>query len=176
MKKLFVLLLVALCSACAKDHSVPPANLVYLSVVREEDFDVYDIRYTSDVDALNLFGKGDREGIASAQLQCALGEDQDFSVGHFQRNSAYGLLERDQLNKDALRYSYVTSAFLRKTKSNGSSEGDLSVAELHVLLSNRTSVPCKVIITAYGYNAYYSNTLHIPTTDLLREINKPKSN
>lgn len=176
MRKSFVPLLIVLCSACAKDHSMPPANLIYLSVARDGDFGLYDIHYESDVNILDLFGRGEGEGVVAAQLQCALGDDQDFSIGHFQRESAYGSISREQFNKDALRYRYVTTAFLRKSKNNGSSDGDLSVAELNAMLTKKINIPCKVYITAYGYKTYYSNAMYIPTSDLLREINKPKSN
>lgn len=84
MKKLLAILLIVFCASCAKDHSVPAANLNFLNV--------------------------EREGNSS----------------------------------------------------------------LYALLSQRKSVPCKVVVTAYGYKPYYSNTMNIPTADLLREINKPE--
>lgn len=105
-----------------------------------------------------------------------LDDDKDFSAGHYQKSSGHGLVDKEQAGKDPLKYNYVTTTFLRKTKTKGSSDVDLSVAELNALLWNRKSIPCKVVITAYGYKPYCSNTMNIPSADLLRKINKPRSN
>jgi hypothetical protein len=48
------------------------------------------------------------------------------------------------------------------------------VAELNQLLANKQQIPCKVVVTAYGYKPYYSNTMNHRSRDLLREINKPR--
>ncbi|WP_238344750.1 hypothetical protein [Pseudomonas sp. SWRI81] len=174
MKKLLAVLLIIFCASCAKDHSVPPANLNFLSVEKEGNSSLYAVYYGSDVDLLNLFNRGKRVGAASTMLECALGDDQDFSITNRLRYSAYGVIDEDASNKARGRFNYVTSAFLRQTPDNGSTQDNLSVPELNALLSQRKSVPCKVVVTAYGYKPYYSNTMNIPTADLLREINKPE--
>lgn len=66
MKNSFILMFFSLCSVCAKDHSVSLANLTCLSVGREANANLYDVRYASDVNVVDLFGRGEREGIASA--------------------------------------------------------------------------------------------------------------
>ncbi|VVP20467.1 hypothetical protein [Pseudomonas fluorescens] len=175
MKKLWIFLLAVLCSSCAKDHSVPPANLGFLKVERENNGTLYAIHYNSDVNLLDLFGRGMREGAASTMLKCALGEDEDFSITNRFRYSAYGVIDEDDANRTREKFNYVTSAFLRQTQNNGTSQEYLSVDELNSLLSAKQQIPCKVVVTAYGYKPYYSNTMHIPVADLLREINKPRS-
>ncbi|MFJ7315636.1 hypothetical protein ACIQVE_23320 [Pseudomonas sp. NPDC098747] len=164
----------AVCAGCAKDHTLPPANLFFVSVERERNL-LYDIRYQADVDVLDLFARGERNGMVSGTLQCALANDQDFSVGKSMQFSAVGLIESEKNKKVNTTFSYVTSAFLVETSSNQSSQRDLSAAELNQLLLNKQKIPCKVVVTAYGYKPYYSNTMHIPVADLLREINKPRS-
>lgn len=64
---------------------------------------------------------------------------------------------------------------MSETLDKGQSRRDLSVEELNALLANKQTIPCKTLITAYGYKAYYSNTLQLPVADLLREINKPET-
>jgi len=170
MYRLFACLLFVICSGCAKDHVWPPANLSYVSV--ERDRSLYVIRYQSNIDVLDLFGRGERVGMASGMLHCALAEDQDFSVGKAIRFSAFGLISPDKRDGAPAGYSYLTHAFISETSSNRSSERYLSVAEINQLLSGKQQIPCKVVVTAYGYKPYYSNTMNLPVADLLREGNK----
>ncbi|RON57439.1 hypothetical protein [Pseudomonas frederiksbergensis] len=175
MKKSFVLLLILICSGCAKDPVKPPADLRYLSVDRN-DLSIYDISYDSDIDLLDLFDRGEGVGYAAAMLVCALGDDQEFSIKHNIRLAAYGSIRGGGHTKTDGTFRYVTSTLLSEYSSDGGLRRDLTSNELKVILGDKASIPCKVLITAYGYKPYYSNTLYIPTTDLLREINKPKSN
>ncbi|MFJ4605442.1 hypothetical protein [Pseudomonas atacamensis] len=165
--------LLAVCSGCAKDHAKPPANLNYVSVERES-FRLYAIRYQSDVDVLDLFNRGEGVGMASGTLECALADDHDFSVDKAMQFSAVGLIDSYVSKREKEKSSYLTSAFLVETSSDRSSQRHLSTTELNNLLYNKTQIPCKVVITAFGYKTYYSNTMNIPTADLLREINKPE--
>ncbi|MEG0066447.1 MAG: hypothetical protein RR740_17790 [Pseudomonas sp.] len=174
MYKLFLCVVLAICSGCAKDHLQPPANLIFVSVERERSL-LYVIRYQSDVDVRDLFGRGERQGMISGTLRCALADDHDFSVGKAIRFSAIGLIRSEKNQANETKFSYLTPAFITETSDNRSSERDLSVAEMNQLLSNKQQIPCKVVVTAYGYKPYYSNTMHIPVADLLREINKPRS-
>ncbi|UEB94166.1 hypothetical protein LIS66_17450 [Pseudomonas sp. HN2] len=173
MNRTLLCAFLAICSGCAKDHVMPAAHLKFMSVEREQSV-LYVIRYQSDVDILDLFGLGEREGMISGMLKCALADDQDFSVGKGIRFSSYGLIRSEKTKSESAKFSYFTRAFMSETSSDQSSERHLSVAELNNLLSNKTQIPCKVVITAYGYKPYYSNTMNIPTADLLREINKPE--
>ena len=173
MHRLLFCFFLAICSGCARDHVKPPANLSFVSVERQKSL-LYDVRYQSDVDVLNLFDRGERVGMASGMLKCALEDDQDFSVGKAIRFSAVGLVTSEISEDGKAGYSYLTSAFMVETSSNRSSERNLSVAELNQLLANKQQIPCKVVVTAYGYKPYYSNTMNLPVADLLREINKPR--
>ncbi|MFP6833030.1 hypothetical protein PS619_04274 [Pseudomonas fluorescens] len=174
MHKLFPYILLGVCSGCAKDHVQPPANLIYVSVEREKSL-LYDIRYESDIDVLDLFDRGERQGMASGTLECALADDYDFSVDKAIQFSAVGVIESEKKRVTAkAKFSYLTSVFLVETSSSRSSQRDLSASELNHLLANKQQIPCKVVVTAYGYKPYYSNTMNIPVADLLREINKPR--
>ena len=173
MYRLFLCVVLAVCSGCAKDHLQPPANLSYVSVDRSSSL-LYVIKYQSDVNVLNLFGRGERQGMASGTLRCALADDHDFSVGKAIQFSAVGLVDSDVRENGNSKFSFSTSTFITETSSNRSTERDLSAAELNQLLSNKQQIPCKVVVTAYGYKPYYSNTMNIPVADLLREINKPQ--
>lgn len=172
IKKVLLCAFLVVCSACAKDPLKPPATLSFMSVEREKSL-LYAIRYQSDIDVLDLFGRGERVGMISGMLRCALADDHDFTVGKAMQFSAFGLIRSEDNAGQKGAFSYLTRAFMVETSSDRSSERNLSVAELNHLLSNKQQIPCKVVVTAYGYKPYYSNTLHIPVADLLREINKP---
>ncbi|WP_049828014.1 hypothetical protein [Pseudomonas sp. H1h] len=172
MYRLLLCGLLAMCSGCAKDHVKPPANLSFESAEREKSL-LYVIRYQSDVDVLDFFGRGERVGMISGMLHCALADDHDFSVGKAIQFSASGLIRSDKNEDRKAKFSYFTRAFLSETSDNRSSERNLSATELNQLLANKQQIPCKVVVTAYGYKPYYSNTMNLPVAELLREINKP---
>ncbi|BAV77119.1 hypothetical protein PCAU_4910 [Pseudomonas chlororaphis subsp. aurantiaca] len=173
MKNLFTLLFVMLCASCAKNHGKTPANLEFVSTSRIENFTAYTIHFNSDVDLLDLYGKGRGRGQISTKLLCALGADQDFTVGHFMEPSASGLIEDDTLHSSREKFSYLTSALLSDTFEP--TQPKRTIHELNQLLANKQNIPCKAVITAFGYKAYYSNTLQLPVAGLLHEINKPKT-
>lgn len=176
MKRIVLVLLILACASCAKDHNKPSADLAFVSVEREGDLPLYDVSFSASVNLQDLYGQGEGLGQASTKLICALENDSDFSVGNIIERSAYGLIEKSAIAHSPGAFNYVTRAFLSETRNKGTSRRNLSVSELNSMLANKADIPCKVVITAYGYKPYYTNTLHIPTTDLLREINKPKSN
>ncbi len=173
MYRLLLCGLLTICSGCAKDHVKPPANLSFESVERENS-SLYVIRYQSDVNVLDLFDRGERVGMISGMLHCSLADDHDFSVGKAIQFSAFGLIRSEKNGDATAKFSYLTRAFLSETSNDRSSERDLSVTELNHFLSDKQQVPCKVVVTAYGYKPYYSNIMNIPVADLLREINKPR--
>lgn len=112
-------------------------------------------------------------GMASGMFECGLSDDQDFSIKKFMRFTAFGVIEPEKDVSSKVGFSYLTHTFMSELSNGGGSRRDLSVAELNHLLANKQQIPCKVVITAYGYKPYYSNTMNIPVADLLREINKP---
>ncbi|WP_439879164.1 hypothetical protein [Pseudomonas prosekii] len=175
MKFITLVIFAILCSACAKDHHIPAANLRYTSVHIDEVGIMYRINYGSNMNLLDLYGRGMREGVASTLLNCALGEDQDFSVEHFIQFTAMGGIDVDASSRSGEKFNYSSHVFLEETDSHGSRAKMLSVKELNGLLAGREYVTCKVVVTAYGFKPYYSNALLIPAADLLREINKPRS-
>ncbi|VVQ18592.1 hypothetical protein PS925_04463 [Pseudomonas fluorescens] len=174
MNKFLLCVFLCICSGCAKDHIKPPANLVFRSIERDDSSLLYVIRYQSDVDVLNLFDRGERVGMASGMLECALSDDQDFSIKKFMRFTAFGVIQPEKDVSSKMGFSYLTRTFMSELSNGGGSQRDLSASELNQLLSNKQQIPCKVVVTAYGYKPYYSNTMNIPVADLLREINKPR--
>lgn len=113
------------------------------------------------------------KGAASTMFECPLGDDQNFSITNRFRYSAYGLIEVDETSQAGGKFNYMTSAFCDRPKITVLRKR-ISVQELNDLLFGKQQIPCKVVVTAYGYKPYYSNTMNLPVADLLREINKPR--
>jgi len=173
MKKSIALLLMVVCSGCAREHVKPEADLSYMSVERDNRYPIYDVSYSSNINLLDLFDRGEGVGYAAAFLVCALGNDQDFSIGHHMQFAALGSIKGDGQSQEKGTFNYVTSALLSEVSNSGGSRRNLASNELNEILADKSSIPCRVRITAYGYETYYSNAMYIPTADLLREINKP---
>ncbi|MFL9850712.1 hypothetical protein [Pseudomonas chlororaphis] len=173
MRKILLAAAILLCTSCAKDHGKPSAVLEFSSVARVENLTSYTIHYSSDIDLLDLYGRGRGNGQILTQLRCALGADQDFSVGHFMEPSIDGLIEEDSTRSDIKKFSYLTQTLL--SDSFNPAQPELNIQTLDRLLAGKKTIPCKAIITAYGYKTYYSKPMELPVKDLLREINKPKT-
>ncbi|PXX52165.1 hypothetical protein SAMN05660489_06191 [Pseudomonas sp. LAMO17WK12:I10] len=175
MKRALLLLLTIACTSCAKDHGQPPVDLDFVSIERKGDLSLYVIHYHSTLNLLNLYGRGIGEGIASTQLICALGSDYDFSIEHEIEHSAYGRIQQAPTHANGPFSDFITEAFLSETLNKGQSRRNLTDDELNRLLASKKTIPCKAVITAYGYKPYYSKPMELPVKDLLREINKPKT-
>lgn len=170
MKKTLVIALIALCSACAKDHGKPIASLSYTAITARPGTDLYDVRFTADADLLNLFGA--HENPIGGRLRCALSDDNDFSADHAMAQSARGPIERDVPPKSEGGFAFIATVFFTETLDNGTSDRTLEGAELNGLLSNKQAIPCKYVMTAYRFKPYYSGALLIPTMDIRREISR----
>jgi hypothetical protein len=165
--------LIALCSACAKDHGKPIASLNYTAITARPGTDLYEVRFTADADLLNLFDAS--ENPIGGRLRCAISDDNDFSVDHVMAQSARGPIERAAPAKSEGGFAFIATVFFTETLDNGTSDQTLEAAELNGFLSNKQAIPCKYIVTAYKFKPYYSGTLWVPTMDILREISRQDS-
>ena len=151
----------------------PPATLSFISVERYGIGLYYYIKFKSDIDIMNLFDRDKRVDVIYRGIECALADDTDFAVDKSIQFSARGLVDPDESKGSDVGLSYIANARLVETYNNQSSTRYLTTSELNQFLSNKQQVPCKVLMTAWGYKPYYSNTMNIPVADLLREINEP---
>lgn len=169
MKWLSFFVLVALCSACTKEHGKPIADITYRDFSGTGD-GFYDLALRSDVDLLSLFKAG--EGFVGGRLECALSTDTDFSVEHVMQQSGYGALEAAEPIHSAEGFFFVASLSFRQTDADGTSSHSLSGKEVSALLAGKQDIPCKYVATIFGTKPYYSGTLMVPVRDILRELNR----
>lgn len=163
MRKLFLCLMIVVCASCARNHGKPIANITYLGVDRYLDRNIYPVSFSSDVDVVSLFKS--RIGLS---LLCPLDEDKDFSIAHQMSNYGEGLIE-PIITDDGPAFKADLMFFKRNDSTN---QKLLKSDELRSWLGQRESLACKVRINSYSYKVYLSETMNIPTADLLREVNK----
>jgi hypothetical protein len=168
MRRILLVALLALCTACAKDHGKPIASLSYVNISAKPNEDLYSIDFSSDVDLLNLFHAN--ESLIGGRLVCALSDDEDFSVEHVLKQSASGQIEPATPALVDDRFAFVATMLFTETLDNGTSDRILSANEISTLISERQQIPCRYIMTAYNVEPYYSGVLLLPTKDILREI------
>ncbi|WP_139831475.1 MULTISPECIES: hypothetical protein [unclassified Pseudomonas] len=160
---LFVALLLS--SSCAMNHGKPIANLKYLGVDRYLDRNIYQVRFASDVDVVDLFTSK-----ISQALICSFGDDLDFSVSHAMDSYGEGSIESIVSSKSP-EFRADVLFFERK---DATSEKVLDSEGLKSRLLGREFLVCKVRINSYSYKVYLSEEMRLPVADLLREVEKFK--
>ncbi|MFJ2488514.1 hypothetical protein [Pseudomonas sp. NPDC087639] len=168
----FALLIVAslLCVSCAKSHDIRSAKLEFESIQSRSENIFFDVNFYSDMELLELFRREKKANSYDQVFICALGEDTDFSVEHTISKAAMGLIEE---NKEPLRqagFAYTARIAVKNVAEKKRSSTYLSREELEKLLVGKQSIPCKVVITATGYKAYYTQSMFIPVADILSAL------
>lgn len=166
LRKIVAPLLIALsCSACMKDHHQPIANLAYLRAEPEAGRVSFNLFFASDLDLDQVYSRLDGSGKIGQSLSCSLEREPVFAMDHVIPLFGSGTLER--VGQEGGRFLYRTSLHFSETTDEGRSEQFIDQRRFNEALAGRTTVPCKVVMTAYGYRAYFSNTLTLPAAELL---------
>jgi hypothetical protein len=159
------LLIVSLCSACMRDHHQPIANLAYLRSQPVEGRISFHLYFASDLDLDEVYSHLEGSGKIGQRLYCSLEREPQFSMGHVIPAFGEGTVER--IGQDGGRYLYLSSLHFAETSDEGRSDRFIDQRRFKEILAGRRNVPCKVVMTAYGYKAYFSNILLLPADDLL---------
>jgi hypothetical protein len=155
---------------CAKGHNAPVAELDYLDLKREKGIGLYEVKFSSNVDFLNIFEKGKRP--ISSMLRCSLGLD-EVSINHdADQYIADGLVSVVNPVRDGEAFVYSAVLMFDENLNEGRSSRMLNVEELRRILQGKQSVPCVYTATAFGFKSYRSGVLRLPTSDILRELDK----
>ncbi|MGX0890945.1 hypothetical protein AB7M22_002953 [Pseudomonas sp. ADAK2 TE3594] len=165
----FIYASILLCTACAKTASIPPADLT-LSSFGLGSNNLYTIIFTSNIDLLNAFNTYENANQLTPMLTCSLDHDLDFSVDHSINVKAEGRVTSKNESKN--NYTFLADLVFYHTNVNGTQLDQNSYDVIKPLIAAQTSIPCKVRITAYGYKAYYTNTLLIPSTLMMDQMSK----
>ncbi|WP_166219617.1 hypothetical protein [Pseudomonas atagonensis] len=162
-----IYLAVLLCSGCVKTASIPPADLT-LSSFELGASNLFTAHFSSTVDLQNAFNDYEKANQLSPTLICSLNRDTEFSSEHSIAIKAEGRVLASSQAKP--NYKFSSELIFYYTNPNGTQRDLNDYEAIKPLLESQTSIPCKVRITAYGYEAYYSNTLDIPSRVMIEQI------
>ncbi|WP_148050436.1 hypothetical protein [Pseudomonas brassicacearum] len=170
-KKLLILTTALICSACARTPNIPTASLTFVGFANYGDALLY-VTLESDQNLSKVFNIYEKQNQNTPKLVCSLNHDKNFDVNHTIKTRGIGLLEADATPSKNGHFYFRSSLSFNTTE-----EREISIptpitsgAVLETLLAGQESVPCQVYITAYGFKAYYTNTVYIPTANLITHL------
>jgi hypothetical protein len=169
LKRLVVAFMALSCAACFSTPE-PPALLQFVSFTKKTYG--YDFEFTSDTDFFATYWVRGRRPVVVRWLVCSLDDDTNFAVDHTLKRFMRGSIEpvlRHAVDQ-RLKFSYTTHLNFSVTNDQGTSDDDLSSQEVNRLLADRTTIPCKVVMTIYLSKPYYSKTMHVPAKALLDAV------
>ncbi len=156
--------------AAGCSHAKPIANLKYAEINKVPR--AYEIKFSSDLNLDTLFNPDADEKVVARRLICALEDDHDFSVKHtikrFFRGEFIALPAAPA--SQAGQFHYLAKSDFYETLDDDASRDHISDETLRKLLSGKKTIPCKVVMTVYMKEPYYSATMLVPVSDILKQI------
>ncbi|WP_028620619.1 hypothetical protein [Pseudomonas sp. Ant30-3] len=156
--------LIVLCTSCSLNHGKPIATLTYSDIAELEGTGIYQVRFTSDVEILELFKSHIGQG-----LICSVGKDLDFSVAHQIKRSGYGFVERIE---DASEKKYQARVIFRESTGEKGAEIFPEGEALKHWIASDKYISCIFRSHSTTYKTYFSNVMRVPTGDLVRAIER----
>lgn len=169
--RLFLIAGFVLCSSCLH-LDVPPARLEFVSI-NHAFSSLYDLRFTSDRNLIDLYEVHGQRGQIGTSIHCSLNGDLNFSVEHQIALEASGTVSEMRLIEGDRRYEMFARINLKNHALNDGREWVRPV-ELVQILKPKEYIPCKVVITAFPYVAYYSRVMYIPTSRFIAQLENPR--
>lgn len=117
---------------CTKNHGVPAVALDYLEFKCISDFNIYEVRFASNIDFFNIFGPGKRP--ISSILRCSLGGDEVSVNNNINQYSAGGLVSVSQSTRHGEFLVYSSALSFYENMNGGRSRRTLNADELQRIL------------------------------------------
>jgi hypothetical protein len=167
--RILITALIITFSASGCSHAKPIAKPEYSEVKRSSNF--YEIGFKSDINLDTIFTSEEGEKVVTNRLVCALEDDHDFSVKHSLQRYFRGEISvvSTQPEKSG-KFAYVSKGNFYESFDKDTSRKYISDDSLRNILSKSKSLPCKVVMTIYLKDPYYSATMFIPVQDILKEL------
>jgi hypothetical protein len=162
-----IYLVVLLCTGCVKTAGIPPADLTLSSFALSAN-NLFTAHFSSTVDLQNAFNDYEKSNQLTPTLICSLNRDMDFSSEHSIAVIAEGRVKASSQARP--NYKFSSGLIFYYTNSNGTQRDLNDYDAIKPFLASQASIPCKVRITACGYEAYYTNTLFIPARIMIEQI------
>ncbi|MBB4866544.1 hypothetical protein HNP46_005449 [Pseudomonas nitritireducens] len=148
-----------------KDTSDPLVDLRYSHIEKAPQPDYFYLYFSSDISLDSILSRSKGISRASEGLECSLEQPAVFEMNHVIASFGAGHLDRDG-SVDG-RFMYKANFFFGETADEGGTYRYLRRERLVELLGARSSIPCKVKISALGYKAYYSKSFSLPMAEVL---------
>lgn len=158
------------CVACAKSHDITPATLGYESITPRSNSVFFEVNFNSDVELLEIFWREKKANSFDQVFICALGDDTDFSIEHTISKAAMGLVRENKEHLNKAGFGYTASIAFKDVGEKKRTSKYLSRDAIKGLLKDKQMIPCKVVVTATGYKAYYTKSLFIPIADVFSAL------
>ncbi|MFI8221852.1 hypothetical protein [Pseudomonas sp. NPDC085632] len=162
-----IYLVILLCTGCVKTAGIPPADLTLSSFALSSN-NLFTAYFSSTVDLQNAFNDYEKSNQLIPTLICSLNRDMEFSSEHSIAIKAEGRVTASSQAKP--NYKFSSDLIFYYTNPNGTQRDLNDYDAIKPLLTSQASIPCKVRITANGYEAYYTNTLFIPSRVMIEQI------
>lgn len=174
MKSLFVFLTLLLCSSCTKQPVLPVIDIDLISVSGGDDHSSLGIKFGSKTDLLNFFQNATGESQLGESLFCSLDKDVEFKG--FDKLTQYLVGDFVELDSSGSKAEHIYMAKLSsfKKEDEGVSNIFMPASELLQVLGQRNVISCKVFTSAYSFGGYYSKSMLIPATDIVRAIQEKR--
>ncbi|KNH43902.1 hypothetical protein ACS73_23720 [Pseudomonas lini] len=169
MKKLLLVFAFFMCSSCMH-LEVPAPRIEFASI--EYDSGLYNLRFRSDRDLVNLYEAHGINAQVGTWLSCSLDGDVDFSILHHIRLSGRAVVDEVHIIEGDRRYEFSSRLMFEEDEDEGASSRPIRKEVLLSLLEKQEYIPCKATVTAFFYNAYYSKVMYIPTSRIIAEVEK----
>ncbi|TDV41621.1 hypothetical protein EDF87_11672 [Pseudomonas helmanticensis] len=162
-----ICLVILLCTGCVKTAGIPPADLTLSSFALSSN-NLFTAYFSYTVDLQNAFNDYEKSNQLTPTLICSLNRDIDFSSEHSIAIKAEGRV--DASSQATPNYKFSSDLIVYYSNADGPQRDLNDYDAIKPLLASQASIPCKVRITAYGYEAYYTNTLFIPSRVMIEQI------
>ncbi|MBY8936391.1 hypothetical protein [Pseudomonas fluorescens] len=160
-RAIFVLCVLVM-SGCSLRQNKTTANLQFTKIQRVGQTVLYDVYFSSDIDIW-----GPYRSLIGVGFVCALEDHADFRERYAMKRLMAGSVKR---NPAGAKYGFIAAMLFSERVVNGSSERDLTPAEIKQMLARKTQVPCKFFASATMMETYFSNVMYVPVADIFRAI------
>lgn len=161
-----------ICSGCTQTPNIPPSSLTFSGFMRYDNNVQLYVTLESNQNLTSIFNIYEKQNQNPPMFICSLNKDHNFDVNHTIKSQGLGLLEPDTAAHNAGRYAFKSTLAFNTTEEKSISipKSITSGNELEALLAGQESISCLVFITAYGFKAYYTDTVEIPTEGLIQDL------
>ncbi|MFD2884521.1 hypothetical protein ACFS4T_25885 [Pseudomonas lini] len=151
---------------------VPAPRIEFASI--EYDSGLYNLRFRSDRDLVNLYEAHGINAQVGTWLSCSLDGDVDFfSILHHIRLSGRAVVDEVHIIEGDRRYEFSSRLMFEEDEDEGASSRPIQKEVLLSLLEkNRNIFRARRQLLRFFYNAYYSKVMYIPTSRIIAEVEK----